>query len=283
MVSQNMKKIFLTLFLLMSGHAICNDDDVVIGMGENEGRHACHHCDFAPGGADDKIHWDRLLFLSSITPDSMVNPFNDEQQRLFQVESNKRNQHLYYVYGGIIFGIVVNALGYIAFIGIADDHLANIIVPAILPTATILSVLFTIYGASYEIIGGIYDGLPLTCHEDVLEELNFLAQFLVRKGFSKNESDMENVKKVIDNMDLEAIKAAYARQGNAQLNEVNVLVRSLHEALVYLKEDKIIDESAIVGEEIQLCLLKDEMAELKKEMAALKRLVNAPARPDDEA
>jgi hypothetical protein len=282
MVSQTMKKIFLTLILLMGGHAICNDD-VVIPMGENERRNGCHHCDFSPGGADDKIHWSRLLFLSSITPDSIVNPFNDEQQRLFQAESNRRTQHLYYVYGGIAFGIFVNALGYIAFIGIADDHLANILVPAILPTATILSVLFTIYGASYEIIGGIYDGLPLTCHEDVLEELNFLAQFLVRKGFSKNESDMENVKKVIDNMDLEAIKAAYARQGNAQINEVSVLVRSLHEALVYLKDDKIIDESAIVGEEIQLCLLKDELAELKKEMAAIKRLVKVPARPDDEA
>lgn len=235
-------------------------DDVVIPMDVEA---ATHHSPFTVDSEQDRLHWERLLFLATLQNDPSINPFTPEQQNMFQIELAKKTRITNYIYATIVIGFFANATGYLALIALLNDLAGKILIGTIIPTALILSVLFTIYGIGIQPHAtGVYDGLTLTLHELVLEELNFLASFLVRKAFSKNQQDIQNVKFVIANMDLNNVRAAYARQGNAQPNEVSSLTRDLEEALIYLKENRIIDSSTAVGDEIRLCLLEQRLAEL---------------------
>jgi len=221
-----------------------------------------HHGPFNPTAELDQQHWDRLLYLSMVRNNVDTNPFTAEQQEVFRTECAKKNRQANLVKIGIGLALFSEALGYIAFVGVGNQSIANIITPIILPTAAILSILFGLYTIGYEpYCAGVYDGLTLTLHEVVLEELDFLALFLVRKSFSKDQEDIRNVQTVIANMDIAKLQEAYAMQGNAQPHEVSSLTKALEEALVYVIKEDTIDISAKVGDEIRICLLEEAMAE----------------------
>src|SRR6185437_10011795 len=51
---------------------------------------ATHHSPFRVDSEQDRLHWERLLFLATLQNDPSINPFTPDQQNMFQIECTKK-------------------------------------------------------------------------------------------------------------------------------------------------------------------------------------------------
>lgn len=216
----------------------------------------------------EEIYWDRLIYLSVLHSIEGASPFSLEQQKIFDNSARQRSHADMIIIGGIVVSGLCQTIGYLSFLGLLGQHqVSTILTSALIPTAGMVSILFGLSGTAYRLFAvGKHESLSQGLYEQVKNELESLAIFLIQKSFSLEIRERNNVINIVDKINIDELRKIYALQTRSEKKHAAKLIDPIAEAVTFLKTKEILGLSTNIAQEIRICLLEQASMQIRRNL-----------------